>query len=136
MMCARLRNLISSPGVQGLSDGQLLQRFVAPHDEAAFAALMQRHGRLVLSVCRHILQHEPDIEDAFQSTFLVLARKAASIRAAQAIPSWLYRTAYRISLRAKVAAVKRREREQQAARPEETNGPYDVAWRELQCMLN
>src|SRR5262245_39541233 len=62
------------------SDQELLQRFVSRREEAAFAALLRRHGPLVLSVCRRALRHEQDAEDAFQATFLVLARKAGSIR--------------------------------------------------------
>jgi DNA-directed RNA polymerase specialized sigma24 family protein len=63
-----------------LPDRQLLERFVSQHDEMAFAALVERHGAMVVSVCRRILQHQQDAEDACQATFLVLARRAASIR--------------------------------------------------------
>ena len=119
----------------GVTDGQLLQRFTAHRDDRAFAALVRRHGRLVWGVCRHILHREHDAEDAFQATFLVLARRAASIRQGESVGSWLYGVAYRIALRAKKMAVKRQERERLAAAPEAGPAAPDPAWRELQTLL-
>jgi RNA polymerase sigma factor (sigma-70 family) len=94
-----------------MTDGQLLERFAARRDEEAFAQLMQRHGPLVLGVCRQILRHEQDAEDAFQATFLVLSRKAGSIRSAEALPNWLYGVANRLATRMKAAARRRQTRE-------------------------
>ena len=76
----QLQQLLGERTAQDGSDRHLLERFIANRDEAAFAALLERHGRLVLSVCRSVLRQEQDAEDAFQATFLVLARMAASIR--------------------------------------------------------
>lgn len=91
------------------SDEELLRRFVADRCDLAFAQLVTTHGPLVMSVCRRVLGKEQDAEDAFQATFLVLARKAASLRRARSLPAWLHKTAYRIALRAKSANVRRRE---------------------------
>jgi RNA polymerase sigma factor (sigma-70 family) len=119
-----------------LSDGQLLRQFATTRDEGAFAALLQRHSGLVYSVCRNILRHEHDAEDAFQGTFLVLARRAGAIRQEKAIGSWLYRVAYRVAMKARKAAERRRERENQTAKTPEDQSPGELAWRELQAMLD
>jgi len=96
------------------TDREALRAFIAHRDEAAFAALVNRHGPMVLSVCRRVLHHAQDAEDACQATFLVLARKATSIGRSDALASWLHGVAYRIALRARRDAGRRRAREQQA----------------------
>jgi RNA polymerase sigma factor (sigma-70 family) len=106
-----VRELTLAPGTRELTDAQLLLRFASDHREEAFAALMQRYGHLVWGVCRHVLRHDHDAEDAFQATFLVLARCSASIRKHEALASWLHSTAYRIALRARRAAATRRAHE-------------------------
>jgi RNA polymerase sigma factor (sigma-70 family) len=130
-----LRKLFGTGNVADVTDAHLLQRFAAERDEAAFAALVQRHGRLVWSVCQQVLHHEHDAEDAFQATFLVLARRAASIHRGEAVASWLYRVAYRIALKAGAARAKRQALERQALTMPQGEPFSDVALRELQALL-
>jgi RNA polymerase sigma factor (sigma-70 family) len=119
-----------------LGDRELLERFVAAKDEAAFAVLVKRHGPMVLGVCRRVLGSAHDAEDACQAAFLVLAQKAASIRKTTSLPSWLHGVASR------VAAHLRRERTRRGRRERETQGPEvadpaaEVSWRELQTVLD
>jgi RNA polymerase sigma factor (sigma-70 family) len=122
----------------GLTDGQLLTRFLDGRDEAAFAALLRRHGPMVLGVCRRVLRHAHDAEDAFQATFLVLARKASSLTRREAVASFLYGVAYRTALRAKAQANRRRVTERQvetmphpAVQPPEAQDWRPVLDREL-----
>src|SRR5579884_3050034 len=86
-------------------DRDLLQRYLERRDESAFAALVERHGPLVLGVCRSVLRNGHDAEDAFQATFLVLARKAASIRRRDSLGSFLHGVAYHVARRARAAAL-------------------------------
>jgi RNA polymerase sigma factor (sigma-70 family) len=125
----------------GLTDAQLLARFIDSREEAAFAALVRRHGRMVLGVCRRILGHAQDAEDAFQATFLVLARKATSVVKREALASFLYGVAYRTALQARAAAVRRRARERQVvemphpeAPPQEQQEWRPVLDRELNAL--
>src|SRR5215472_14855321 len=102
----------NAPGtIDELGDEVLLARFTARRDEAAFAALVRRHGPLVFSVCRRLLHHDQDAEDAFQAVFCVLARKAGAIRRGTAVGAWLYAVACRIARKAKASQVRRRMRE-------------------------
>jgi RNA polymerase sigma-70 factor (ECF subfamily) len=120
-------------GTDSLTDGQLLEAFLARRDEAAFAALVQRHGPMVLGVCRRLLRNTHDAEDCFQATFLVLARKAATIVPRERVASWLYGVARRTALEARTVLTRRRQREQQAVTmPEpvtEAEQPRD--WRQV-----
>lgn len=95
------------------SDGELLLRFVEQQDQSAFETLVRRHGPMVLRVCQRILPRREDAEDAFQATFIVLARKARSVRP-EAVASWLYGVAYRIALKGRTAAARRGTHERQA----------------------
>jgi RNA polymerase sigma factor (sigma-70 family) len=131
-----LRVLVGGRADEDQTDGQLLERFVSCKEEAPFAALVQRHGGVVLGVCRRVLGDEHDAEDAFQATFLVLAKKAGSIRKRASVGSWLYGVAYRIALREKARAARRRAQEQET-RPMSPEDPLAaVVWRELRPVLD
>src|SRR3712207_5978152 len=96
----QLRKAVLRQGAAGVTDAQLLGRFVEYRDEAAVAALVRRHGPMVWGVCRRLLGHH-DAEDAFQATFLVLARKAASIRPRELVANWLYGVAHQTARKAR-----------------------------------
>jgi RNA polymerase sigma factor (sigma-70 family) len=102
-----------APADGGLTDGQLLARFVASRDEASFATLVRRHGPMVWRLCLRALGHDQDAEDAFQATFLVLACKAATVLKREAVGSFLYGVAYRIALKAGAVRARRRSHEKQ-----------------------
>jgi RNA polymerase sigma factor (sigma-70 family) len=131
-----LRKLAAPEGSQQVSDRELLRRFAADRDEAAFAALVRRHGPLVLRVCQRVLHHRQDAEDACQATFLVLARKASSSQWHDSVASWLYEVAYHLALKARAAAARRSAYEGRT-RPRPAADPLaDITWRELQAVLD
>jgi RNA polymerase sigma factor (sigma-70 family) len=102
----RLRKLASLPQAAQLSDRELLERFVRRQDETAFTALVERHAAMVLRTCRRVLRHHQDAEDACQATFLVLVRKASSIRKLNSVASWLHGVAFRVALKARSRSVR------------------------------
>jgi RNA polymerase sigma factor (sigma-70 family) len=121
-----------------LPEGQLLRRFVAERDESAFAALISRHGPMVLGVCRRVLGARPDAEDAFQATFLVLLRRANALQDADSLGPWLYGVAWRVASRARAGNARRRVEEENAAatRPEQTESDCPAARRELHAIID
>jgi RNA polymerase sigma factor (sigma-70 family) len=125
--------------LETLSDEQLLDWFLNRTDEsaeAAFRAIVVRHGPMVLGVCRHILNQLQDAEDAFQATFLVLARKAGSIRDRRVLARWLYEVAYRIAMRARTNGVRRRTHERQGGEMAATVSVDNHGWIELRPVLH
>jgi RNA polymerase sigma factor (sigma-70 family) len=129
----RLRSAVLRPDVAGLPDGDLLKRYVQRRDELAFEALVRRHGPMVMGVCRRVLHHSHDAEDAFQATFLVLVRRASTLRSPSMVGNWLYGVAYRTALEAKKAAARRRAKETKVE--PRTEVPRD-AWADLRPVLD
>ena len=124
-------------GEATVSDGQLLTCFVGQRDEAAFEALVRRHGPMVLGVCRRVLGNHHDAEDAFQAAFLVLARKAASIKSWETLANWLYGVAYNVARKARAMNFKRRARERQVAEmPEPEAARQENLGPDLQPLLD
>lgn len=131
----QLRELYSVGAIAGLTDGQLLERFTTASGESAelaFAALVERHGAMVLGVCRAILRDEHSASDAFQATFVVLLRKARSLWVKDSLGPWLYNVAHRASEKARTAAARRRFHEKRAAERQDAEfsselGQDDVA---------
>jgi RNA polymerase sigma factor (sigma-70 family) len=117
-----------------LTDGQLVERFLAHRDETAFATLVRRHGPMVRSVCRRVVGNEHDADDAFQATFLVLVRKAASVRPREQVGNWLYGVAHRTALKARSLMLRRRAKEKQfhdLPDPSTAQGPREPDWQPL-----
>ncbi len=131
-----LRSQLAAQQRGGDSDEQLLHDFTTRRDESAFAVLLRRHGPMVLHVCRRVLGHEQDAEDAFQATFLVLAQNAASLRNKTALASWLHGTAYRTALKARQSAARRRKHEEQTAARSPANPSEELLWREVRTLLD
>ena len=134
-LSAALHHLLAADAGD-LSDRQLLTRFAAHRDEAAFAALVRRYGPLVLGVCRRVLRHEQDAEDAFQATFHVLARKAAATPWQESVGNWLYDVAFRLARKEKARADRRRQRESQPSVLPEPEAPSEPGCRELAAVVD
>ncbi|HJT77282.1 MAG TPA: RNA polymerase sigma factor, partial [Gemmataceae bacterium] len=130
-----LRKLAAGPGAPQWTDRELLDDFAARRDEAAFAALVSRHGPMVLRVCRRVLGNAHDAEDAFQATFLVLAQHSGSIRKRDAVGGWLYGVAYRIAMKAKRSTARRRHHEARVT-PPPPQAAASPTWDEVQAVLD
>ena len=136
LLLRQLRGLGAGRDPAGASDAELIHGFVTRADEGAFETLLQRHGPMVLHVCRRVLPNLQDAEDAFQATFLVLARKAGSLRRPEAVGNWLYGVAYRLALNARAAAGRRSAHEGRTA-PAGTADPVaEITLREAQQVLD
>src|SRR5262249_42690745 len=131
-----IHKLVAAQTTQALSDRNLLDRFLARRDEAAFAALVERHGAMVLGVCRRVLRNAHDAEDASQAAFLVLARKAATIRKQESLASWLHGVAYHIAANLKREAARRRAREASRQGALQADATVEICWREMQGLLD
>jgi RNA polymerase sigma factor (sigma-70 family) len=130
-----LRRSLRCQVVAGLTDGELLERFVTRRDDDAFAALVRRHGPMVLGVCRRVLQNEADAEDAYQATFFVLVRKAASVKPRGMVGNWLYGVAHSTALKARAMSSKRSAKEREAAARSKPEVAGET-WQELQAVLD
>jgi RNA polymerase sigma factor (sigma-70 family) len=131
-----LRRARAAPDGPDGSDAALVERYLARRDETAFETLLARHGPMVLGVCQRVAGNPHDAEDAFQATFLVLARRAASIRKRASLASWLFGVARHIALQARTQAAARRQRERQVA-DMPGNEPLDeLTWQELRGILD
>jgi RNA polymerase sigma factor (sigma-70 family) len=120
----------------GLTDGQLLKDYLNRREEAALAALVRRHGPMVWGVCRRALRNDHDAEDAFQATFLVLVRKAASIASPELLANWLYGVAHQTALKARATTAKRKVRERQVTEMPEPAATERDLWNDLQPLLD
>jgi RNA polymerase sigma factor (sigma-70 family) len=131
-----IRFVIGARQCRDTTDNDLVQRFAARRDEAAFAGLLQRHGPMVLGVCRRVLHNAADADDAFQATFLVLVRKAGSIRKTASVGSWLHGVAFRVAREAKVRTEKQRPGETPDITGHEPDPSAEAARRELCSILD
>jgi RNA polymerase sigma factor (sigma-70 family) len=131
-----LHKLTGPRAAEDDTDGPLMERFAATREEEAFAALLQRHGPLVLRVCRRVLRQSQDVEDVFQATFLVLARQARSIRKRSSVASWLHGVAYHLAVKARAKAARRQTCERHATDVRPAGPTVDLAWRELVAALD
>jgi RNA polymerase sigma factor (sigma-70 family) len=136
-LVSHIHRLAGSPAEGGATDEQMLNRFLRGREEAAFAALVARHGPMVLGLCRRLLRDPHHAEDAFQATFLILARKAKALGKPELLGHWLYGVAYRVAVRAR----QRAEREQARMAPlapdlTAAGEEGDMGWRDLRPLLD
>jgi RNA polymerase sigma factor (sigma-70 family) len=132
---AILRLVRGLPPADGTGDAALLERFIAWRDEAAFELLVYRHGPMVRGLCRRVLRHEQDAEDAFQATFLALARQAPAVRGGS-LAGWLYRVAFHAALKAKARSARRGTAALPAEISRDTDPVDELLAREVRAVLD
>ena len=130
-----LEHLVDGRSVAGMTEWQLLRRYLDRRDEVAFTAIVERHAPMVLGVCRRLLDDRGDVEDAFQATFLILARKGGTLREGDPVGHWLYGVARRVALRAR-AASRRRSHERPGELPEGAASDQNPSDRELGAVVD
>src|SRR5262249_37305646 len=136
LVLGHLCRLFDGRSADDPTDGHLLERFLARHDEAACAALVRRPGPLVLGLCQRLLGNPHDAEDAFQATFLVLVRRASTLDRRGSVAGWLYGVAYRVAVRARAQRERRRAYERQARPMQATATGPDLSMQELRQALD
>jgi RNA polymerase sigma factor (sigma-70 family) len=137
-LSAFLRRLTRGMAAQTLadqSDRQLVEQLLLGRDDAAFEALVRRHGPMVYRVCWRVLAQAQDAEDAFQATFLLLAQKLRTLRKHDSLASWLHGIAHRVALKARAQAAARRRHEKQAS-ARQAGSPDEITWTELRVVLD
>src|SRR5580704_7777560 len=132
----RLCAMIGNQAGNDQTDGQLLERYAIHREQAAFTALVRRHGPMVFGLCQRVLRDHHQAEDAFQATFLVLVRKASSLDRRRPLGNWLYTIAYHAALKARTAAARRLERESRVARQENVESSDEAGSAELRQLLD
>jgi RNA polymerase sigma factor (sigma-70 family) len=125
-----------APAPESATDRELLHRFVAHREESAFTALVERHGPMVLDVCRRVLHDSHEAEDACQATFLVLARKCGSLRQPELLANWLYGVAYRSARKAQRQRVRYCAHAMRGASMQATDATADLIWKDLRPVLD
>ncbi len=136
IVLGHIRRLVQTERMAGLTDAQLLECFVGQRDEAAFEELVRRHGPMVLAVCSQLLRDGHLAEDVFQSTFLTLARGAASIRKRESLAGWLHGVAARLACRARADAARRHFHESRQLPPPASDPLAEMSWREFVAVLD
>src|ERR1700687_1410508 len=131
-----VRRLAGANEERDPSDGELLEGFCTQHEETALAILVQRHGPMVLAVCRRMVDDANDAEDVFQATFLVLARRAKAIRKQESVASWLHGVARRIAHKARLQATRRRSYERRWVAMAHRELVDELTWQELRKILD
>src|SRR5262249_45479742 len=131
-----IRKLAVREHIAQLPDRDLLHQFVTARDDEAFAALVRRHGPMVLRVCLQVLDNEHDAEDAFQATFLVLSRKASSVKMQQSVGSWLFGVANHAAVDLRRKRARRRSHESRAGQPSVGDPLFGLTLREARTILN